>query len=134
MSPDSLPNVLICNIITNDVNKNLNPLHAALSVYYRRKKTIMHIHDYLAIAWETRIDQLYVTGMAFLCYRHCGLSHLLPRNKWTTTCLPWTNVVYMASGTTWVGYFAFVSIIATPWVDTRPVGMPSSASMLSAIT
>ena len=40
----------------------------------------------------------------------------------------------MACGTTWFGSFAFVSIVARAWVDTRSVGMLSSAPMLSAIT
>ena len=65
MSFDSLPNLLICNIITNAVNKHPTPLHVALSVYYHRHKTIIQMHDYLAIAWETRNHRLYVPGVAF---------------------------------------------------------------------
>ena len=65
MSFDFLPNLLICNTITNPVNKHPTLLHVTLSVQLHRKKTKMHMHDYIAIAWETRIDQLYVTGVVF---------------------------------------------------------------------
>ena len=65
MSSDFLPNLLICNTITNAVNKHPTLLHVALSVHLHRKRTIMHMHDYLAIAWEIRIDQLYMTGVVF---------------------------------------------------------------------
>ena len=55
MLSDCLLNLFICNILTSVVNEHPTPHHDALSVYFRRKKTMMHIHDYLAVAWEQEL-------------------------------------------------------------------------------
>ena len=47
MLSDSLLSLLIGNIITSAVNKHSTPLQVALGVYYHRKMSVMHMHDYL---------------------------------------------------------------------------------------
>ena len=43
----SLPSLLIQNIITSAIKKHPTPLHIALEVFFNKKKTIQHMHDYL---------------------------------------------------------------------------------------
>ena len=47
VSSDSLLSLLVGNIITSTVNKQSTPLQIAHGVYSHRKKTMMHMHDYL---------------------------------------------------------------------------------------
>lgn len=43
----SLPALLIGNMITSALKKQPTPLQIAIGVYLHKKKTIMHMHDYL---------------------------------------------------------------------------------------
>ena len=43
----SLPSLLIGNIITSAVKKHPTPLQIVLGVFFNKKKTIQHMHDYL---------------------------------------------------------------------------------------
>ena len=47
ISSDSLLSLLIGDIITSAVNKQSTPLQIAHGVNSHRKKTMMHMHDYL---------------------------------------------------------------------------------------
>jgi hypothetical protein len=47
LDEDSLPSLLIGNIITSGLTKHPTPLQISLGVYFHKKITITHMHDYL---------------------------------------------------------------------------------------
>lgn len=47
LAEQSLPSLLIGNIITSAIKKSPTPLQIALGVYFHKKKMVKHMHDYL---------------------------------------------------------------------------------------